>query len=179
MTKLVIDAAMSIDGFWADEAWNSVFPVDEMHDAGLVEELTSRTGAVIMSRRSFEMADDPDWYACNYEHQGPIHVVTDAPPQRHPKEDGGLTFTFVPTFAEALQRARAAAGAKDVMVIGEKSMVEAALLSGEVDEIYLRLVARTVGAGTRLIDTPGIIPQDYRINAVRQTEHVVHIHLVR
>src|SRR5688500_15948611 len=134
MTKLVIDAAMSIDGFWADEAGRSVFPVGEMHDAGLVDELTERTGAVIMSRRSFDMADDPDWYACNYEHQVPIHVVTEAPPERRPREDCGLSFIFVPTFADALSRARDASGGKDVMVIGEKSMVEAALASGEVDE---------------------------------------------
>lgn len=179
MTKLVVDAAMSIDGFWADESDESVFPIGEMHESGLIDELAARTGAVIMSRRSFEMADDPDWYACNYELQAPIHVVTDAPPEQHPKEDCNLTFTFVSTFAEGLARARAASSGKDVMVIGEKSMVEAALTSGEVDEIYLRLVTKTVGGGTKLIDGLGIVPHDYRIASVRQTASAVHLHLLK
>lgn len=177
--NLVIDAAISIDGFWADESGESVFPVNEMHDAGLVSELVERTGAVIMSQRSFEMVDDPDWYAGNYELQVPIHVVTDTPPSRHPKEDCGLTFTFVSTFFKALSCARAVSGTKDILVIGEKSIVESALTSGQVDEIYLRLVAKTLGAGTKLIDVPGIVPQNFRIANVRTSKTTVHMLLVK
>lgn len=79
MPKVYIDAGVSIDGFWADPDGTSVFPVDEMHRSGLIAALVERTGSVVMSRRSFEMVGDPDWYACNYEHQVPIHVFTDAP----------------------------------------------------------------------------------------------------
>jgi hypothetical protein len=31
----------------------------------------------------------------------------------------------------------------------------------------------------RFPDAPGVIPQDYRVNVVRQSPSVVHLHLVR
>src|SRR5689334_21026734 len=106
MTRIFIDAAMSIDGFWADREGQSVFPLEDMHSSGLIKTLVDRTGAVVMSRRSFEMADDPDWFAGNYELQVPIHVITDAPPSKHPKEGGGVSFSFCKNFAQALAGAR-------------------------------------------------------------------------
>ena len=85
----------------------------------------------------------------------------------------------MPSFADALAKATAASGDKDVMVIGERSMMEAALATGRVDEIYLRIVAKTLGGGTRLIESPAAAPQRYRIAAVRQTASAVHVHMVR
>ncbi len=48
-----------------------------------------------MAWKEFAMAEDPDWFAGNYEYQVPIFVLTDMPPKKCPKETDKLTFTFV------------------------------------------------------------------------------------
>jgi dihydrofolate reductase len=179
MTKIFIDSAMSIDGFWADREGQSVFPLKDMHTSGLIKTLVDRTGAVVMSRRSFEMADDPDWFAGNYELQVPIHVITDAPPSKHPKEDGGVTFSFYKDFAGALAGACNSARGRDVAIIGERSAVEAAIAADEVDEIYLRIVPKICGTGEPLIEDLGDVHREFDLFDVKTTSHAVHIHLVR
>lgn len=179
MTKIFIDSAMSIDGFWADRDGQSVFPLDDMRGAGLIKTLVDRTGAVVMSRRSFEMADDPDWFAGNYELQVPIHVITDVPPTKHPKEDGGVTFSFYENFADALAGARNSACGRDVAIIGERSAVEAAIAADAVDEVYLRIVPRICGNGEPLIGDLGDVDRTFAIADVKTTGQAVHIRLVR
>jgi dihydrofolate reductase len=179
MTKVFIDSAMSIDGFWADRDGRSVFPLDDLYSSGILKTLVDRTGAVIMSRRSFEMASDPDWFAGNYELQVPIHVITGQPPAKHPKEDCGVTFSFHANFADALAGARTAAGGRDVAIIGERSAVEAAIAADAVDEIYLRIVPKICGSGEPLMRDLGDVRSVFDISNVNTTGHAVHIHLVR
>ncbi len=178
MQKVYVDAGMSIDGFWAGPDGDSVFPIEEMHRSGLVEELVDRTGAVVMSRRSFEMASDPDWYACNYEHQVPIHVFTDRPPSVHPREECGLTFTFHPTFSNAVAAAKVSAGERDVAIIGERSAVVAAITADVCDELYLRIVPVVCGGGERLMDDRSLASK-FAVRSVVTSENVVHIHFHR
>lgn len=64
----------------------------------MIKESIEKTGAVIMGRRTFEMADDPDWYAGNYEFQVPIFVVTEQTPEKHSKENEHISFTFLMMF---------------------------------------------------------------------------------
>lgn len=179
MTKVFIDSAMSIDGFWADRDRRSVFPLNDLYTSGMLQSLVARTGAVIMSRRSFEMADDPDWFAGNYELQVPLHIITDHPPARHPREGGGLTFTFHDSFPSALAGARDAAGGRDVAIIGERSAVDAAIAADAVDDIYLRLVPRICGGGEPLFGDLEGVRRTFDISTVDTTQHAVHIHLVR
>lgn len=179
MTRVFIDSAISIDGFWADRDGKSVFPLRDLHNSGLVKELVDRTGAVVMSRRSFEMAEDPDWFAGNYELQVPIHVITDSPPATHPKEQGGVTFSFHKTFADALAGARNSARGRDVAIIGERRAVEAAFRTDQLDELYLRIVPTLCGAGERLIGELGDVRDDFQIFDVKTTNNAVHIHLLR
>lgn len=178
MVKVYVDAAVSLDGFWAGPEGASIFPVDEMHRTGLITALVERTGAVVMSRRSFEMANDPDWYACNYEYQVPIHVFADVLPRRHPREDCGLTFAFHETFLEALDAARKSAGPKDVAIIGERSAVDAVMAADQCDELYLRVVPFVCGGGERLMDQTGI-HRSFEIIEVQKTESAVHIRMQR
>jgi dihydrofolate reductase len=177
MARVFIDAAMSLDGFWADRDGRSVFPLDDLHSSGMLKTLVDRTGAVVMSRRSFEMASDPDWFAGNYELQVPIHVITAHPPARHPKEGGGVTFAFHDSFADALAGARNAAGGRDVAIIGERSAVEAAIAAGAVDEMYLRIVPRICGSGEPLMRDLDGVRRVFDISNVSTTAHAVHIHL--
>ena len=174
---VVLDAAMTLDGFWADESGKSVFPVREMHEEGLVEALSSRTGAVIMSDRSFRMSADPDWYADHYELQCPIWVITDRPPATKPKENSRLTFTFLADFTEALAAARSAAVDKDVMLIGEASMAQMALDADAVDELVLRIVPRLLGRGVPLFRDQ--VPRDFSRKSVILSRTATHVTFVR
>jgi hypothetical protein len=49
--------------------------------------LSQATGAVVMGRRTFAMAEDPDWFVGNYELQVPLFVLTHTPPPVPPKQD--------------------------------------------------------------------------------------------
>ena len=44
----ILDVAMTIDGYWANAKGESVFPIDEMHGAGLVQLLSERAGAAVL-----------------------------------------------------------------------------------------------------------------------------------
>ena len=89
MTKTVFAMAMSLDGFVNDEhgAVDLLYPdFAALDNSDLMKELIGNTGAVVMGKRTFEMPDDPDWYAGNYEFQRPIFVVTNQPPSKQPKQ---------------------------------------------------------------------------------------------
>jgi dihydrofolate reductase len=149
-----------------------------MHRSAMLAPLIDACGAVVMSRCSFETVGNPDWFADNYELQVPIFVVTDAPPDRRPRENDRLKFRFVPSFAEAFEQAQKAAGEKAVLAIGEASTVKAALLSGLADEMWLRVVARSTGGGTPLFG-PGLPGKDFYVSAVDTTPGTVHMKLQR
>ena len=178
MGRIIIDAATSLDGFCADARGEGVFPVEEMHRARMLAPLIATCGAVVISRRSFEMVGDPDWFADNYELQVPIFVVTEAPPERCPKENKRLKFHFVSSFAEALQRAQQAAGDKAVVAIGGPCTVQAALLSGQADEMWLRIVDRATGGGTPLF-SKGLPGKDFYVSELETTRGTVLMKLQR
>jgi|HubBroStandDraft_6_1064221.scaffolds.fasta_scaffold10809_3 dihydrofolate reductase len=116
MPKVIVGMTISLDGFAADQNGNAgrLFPdlaalrhTPYMHDA------ITQTGAVLMGRRTFEMAD-PDSYVAKYEFQVPIFVLTHHPPSVAPKQDEHLTFTFITGGVKsAVGRAKAAAQAAD------------------------------------------------------------------
>ena len=178
MGSVILDAAMSLDGYSFDSSGSSLFPVDEMHRSGLIESLAARSAAVIMNRRSFEMAEDPDWYADNYELQAPIVVITADPPPKQPKENDRLTFQFVADLPAALETARALARDGDVMLIGEPELAQQALAADAVDELYLRIAPRIIGNGTRLFERSAD-PLAFRRAEVALSETATHLHLIR
>ena len=110
------------------------------------------TGAVLMGKRTFEMAD-PDLYVGNYEFQVPIFVLTHHPPRVPPKQDERLTFTFVSDGVEsAIAQARSAAGDKAVQVVGGASVIQQLLRAGLVDELHVDVMPVLLGAGLRLFE---------------------------
>ena len=69
---------------------------------------------------------------------------------------GGTTFYFVTDGIEsALERARAAAGDKDVSVGGGAGTVQQYLAAGLVDQILVSIVPVMLGGGARLFDNLG------------------------
>lgn len=97
MSKVIFVMAMSLDGFVNDRhgAVDSLYAdFTSLDDSDLMKDMVNETGAVLMGRRSFEMAGDPDWYAGNYEFQRPI-FLSQTGPDKHPNQTSALTFTFV------------------------------------------------------------------------------------
>jgi dihydrofolate reductase len=83
----------------------------------------------------------------------PIFVLTHEVPKRHPKETGQLTFTFVTNGIEsAIGKAKAAAGDKDIAVIGGASTAQQCVRAGLVDELYIDIMPVLLCGGLRLFE---------------------------
>lgn len=93
-----------------------------------------------------------------------------------PKENGRISFSFLPSFATALTAAREVCRERDIMIIGEASAARCALESGHVDEIYLRIVPHVLGKGIRLFDS-GPTSHGFRPTSAAMTDSATHIHL--
>lgn len=124
----------------------------------VVEAAQANVGAYLMGRKMFgggegEWGDPPwdGWWGDDPPFAAPVFVLTHHP--REPVSFGnGTSFTFVDGFAAALERARAAAGTKDVVIAGGASVVQQALAAGVVDEFTLSVAPVLLGGGTRLLD---------------------------
>src|SRR2546426_707705 len=64
----------------------------------------------------------------------------------------GDDFTFVGDVPEAIERAKAAAGEKDVHVMGGADVIRQALAGGYVDELTIIIAPVVLGGGKRLFD---------------------------
>jgi len=161
---------MSLDGFVADRNGRTARLSDPAASGGsaYMTELIQATGAVVMGRRTFAMAEDPDWYVGNYEFQVPIFVLTHTPPPVVPKQDENLTFTFVTDGIEsAIAQAKAAAGTRVVQALGA-SVVRQVLRAGLADELQVDVAPVLLGAGLRLFDDPDLEGVALRKAGVRE-----------
>jgi len=155
MGRVIAGMTMSLDGFVADadgKVDRLYADLAELRRTPSMETTIAATGAVLMGRRTFEMGD-PDSYVGNYEFQVPIFVLTTHPPSRPPKQDDHLTFTFVGDgIAAAVSQAQAAAGTRDVQVVGGASVIQQLLRAGLVDELHLDVMPLLLGGGLRLLE---------------------------
>jgi dihydrofolate reductase len=130
-------------------------------DSDLVDGLVKDVGAYIMGRGMFGGGRGPwdeswsGWWGDDPPFHVPVFVLT-----HHPRRPlalrGGTTFTFVTDGIEAaLDRARAAAGAKQVTIAGGARAVQQYLAAGLLDELYLHVVPVVLGAGERLLEHVG------------------------
>ena len=71
---------------------------------------------------------------------------------RPEEEPGGGAFTFVSGVEEAVERAREAAGDKDVHVMGGADIIRQALAGGHVDQLTIIVAPVIVGGGKRLFE---------------------------
>jgi dihydrofolate reductase len=119
-------------------------------DNDIATETYERTGASVMGKRMFE-AGEHAWPEDAPFHT-PVFVLT------HEKRDpwqrlGGTTFHFVNDGIEAaLDRARQAAGDRDVRIAGGGETILEYLNAGLVDEFSIALSPVLFGAGIRLFE---------------------------
>lgn len=83
----------------------------------------------------------------------PVFVPTHRP--REVRVAGATTFTFVPDVQSAIKQAKAAAGDKNVLLMGGASTADQALQLGLVDQLSLHIEPVLLGGGTRLFADVG------------------------
>jgi dihydrofolate reductase len=114
--------------------------------------------------------DEPwrGWWGDDPPYHYPVFVLTHH--AREPLEmEGGTTFYFVTDGIEpALERAREAAGEKDVTVWGGAQAINQYLAAGLLDELELHIVPILLGDGARLFADLG--DADVRLEQVRVVE---------
>lgn len=164
MTRVILGATMSIDGYINDRSGSDGALYTDfatfLESKTLLETIRT-TGAVVMGRNSFAMVEDPDTYADSYEFQVPIFVLTHVLPEKKPKENDRLTFTFVTDgIQSAIAQARAAASKagpdKVVTVIGGATTTRQCLQAGLVDELHVDVMPVLLGGGLRWFDDSGL-----------------------
>jgi dihydrofolate reductase len=164
MARVLLDVTMSLDGFMAGPNVSVEHPMGEgglrLHewifntstsevDADIAREMSATTGAVVLGRRTFDVGINV-WNDTPFP--VPCFVLTHDPLAERIEKSG--TFTFATDVRDAHARATAAAGERDVRLMGAE-VGQQFLAAGLVDEIRIQLAAVLLGAGRRLFDNLG------------------------
>jgi dihydrofolate reductase len=123
---------------------------EEGVDNDIARQTFERTGASVMGKRMFDLGER------SWPEEAPFHtpvfVVT------HEKRDpwerpGGTTFYFIDDgIAPALERAREAAGDRDVRIAGGGATILEYVNAGLIDEFTVTLSPVLFGSGVRLFE---------------------------
>ena len=192
MSIVTCDISVSMDGYSAgtdqsleqplgdiDETWLHAWMFDGA-DENLAEvDAIVDAGAFIMGRNMFGPdrgewdLDWKGWWGDDPPYHGPVFVL--AHRDREPVAmDGGTTFHFVTDGVHAaLERARAAAGHRNVAVAGGASTVNQFLAAGLIDELRVHVTPVILGAGERLFE--GVPRQRFEQVSARGTSLVTHL----
>ncbi len=143
-------------------------------------------GATIMGRNMFGPVRGPwpdeawkGWWGPNPPYHAPVFVLT-----HHARAsiamEGGTSFHFVTDGIEAaLERAREAAGTKDVRLGGGVATVRQYLAAGLVDALHLAISPVLLGAGENLLAGIDLVRLGYACTEHAATERAMHVVLTR
>jgi len=152
-------------GPWTYDAKPQGEPSGE--DAAWLEATMSGLGAVVGGRWTYEAAD-------HWGDENPWGVQFFIVTHRPEEEPDGGAFTFVSGVREAIERARDAAGGKDVHVMGGAEVIRQALDEGLVDELTIIVAPVVLGGGKRLFE--GFDRQlELEHAGIRQSPHATFI----
>jgi dihydrofolate reductase len=151
MGKVIAGMTMSLDGFIDADKVNPDF--QQLVEADSFKQMIEDTGAVIMGRHTYEMADPFMWVNDDYEFQTPLFILTHTPPEKYPAGNDKLTLTFVTDGVEsAITQAKQAAGDKNVQIIGGANTIQQAINSGLCDELQIDVMPIILGQGLKLFE---------------------------
>jgi len=147
-------------------------------DNDLVVSGQRRTGATILGRRMFDEGEEP--WGPNPPFHMPVFVLTNHAHEPLVRE-GGTTYTFVTDgLRSAIERARAAAGGRDVEIGGGADVVQQCLVAGLLDELVLNVGPIFLGGGRRLFDRPELADVVLeRTEVIASPTGTTHLRLVR
>jgi dihydrofolate reductase len=193
MSKSVLDMSVSLDGFVAGP---NETPDNGLGDNGgrlhwwfgkgdptghggvpgrpddvngeVMDELMS-TGAVVAGRGTVEPAG---WWDGDHHDGVPIFILT----RTRTSVDVAQwpLVTVLDDVTEAITRAKAAAGDRDVLVHGV-GCAQAALSAGVLDELQLHLVPTILGEGRRLFEGIGAEPHEFELIRLVDGPGVTHL----
>lgn len=153
--KVVVQAAMSLDGFIAGPG-HTMDWVFEYTGPDEFPEIVRATGAMLSGRNCYDVgkrdAGKPSGEAYGGAWHGPMFVLTHRPP-----DTAGPEVTFLSgDMGDAVATAGKAAGDKDLVVLGA-DIVGQCLERGLVDEIQLMVLPVLLGDGVRLYGSDGAV----------------------
>ena len=143
-------------------------------------------GAWILGRNMFgpirgEWADTDwkGWWGDNPPYHVPVFVLTHYP--RPPIEmEGGTTFHFITGgIREALDRARKAAGEKDVRIGGGAETIRQYLREGLIDELHMAISPVLLGRGESLLEGLDLRALGYECVEFVASQKATHVVLRR
>jgi dihydrofolate reductase len=188
MQKVTSEISMSLDGFITDPSASVGSPLEgndpgRLHDwrfdaktetdAAIVDEIYESTGAVMIGKRMFDVGYEP--WGDPPPFRMPVFVVTHEEREPLPMQ-GGTTYTFVTDGIEvALERARDAAGDKDVGIWGGANIIGQYLKAGFMDEMQIHLIPVLLGGGVRLFED--LDPEGIELRRTSSTETPGATHL--
>ena len=159
-------------------------------ESGIDDDFAARgfhdIGAWILGRNMFGPSRGPwpddgwrGWWGENPVYHVPVFVLTN-----HAREplvmEGGTTFHFVTQGpVAALERAREAAGAKDVRLGGGVDVIRQYLRLRLVDEMHLAIAPVLLGAGERLFDGVDLPALGYACTKHQASAQATHVVLSR
>lgn len=185
MGKVIYDISMSLDGFITganvrpeaglgdggerlhEWAFNSADPRNrELLAKG------SSLGTVITGRHNYDLSV-PYWGADGPIGSAriPVVVVSHSVPKDTP--DGGV-YIFADGIETALEKAKKAAGAKDVAIMGGGNIAAQFIQLDLIDEISIHLVPVLFGAGIRLFEHLGDEHIQLETVEVIETKEAIH-----
>jgi dihydrofolate reductase len=142
----------------------------------------AEVGAEIMGAGMFGLhnfSDDPDWrgwWGDEPPFRTPVFVLTHSLPRPSLEMAGGTTFHFLSASPdEALDRALAVAGGKDVRIGGGPTVVRDFLEAGLVDRLHVAIAPILLGSGIRLWDGLRGLESGYSVTAETAETGITHL----
>ena len=152
---------------------------------GIDEEFAAKSmadvGAWIMGRNMFGPVRGPwpdeswrGWWGKNPPYHVPVFVLSHH--AREPLEmEGGTVFHFVTDgMHAALERARSAAGQKDIRIGGGVATIRQYLQAGLIDELHLAVSPIFLGSGEHLFSGIDLVALGYRCTKTVPSAKAVH-----
>ncbi len=151
-------------------------------DESFAQRSFENIGAWILGRNMFGPVRGPwpdeswkGWWGDEPPYHVPTFILT-----HHAREpivmEGGTVFHFVTGgIHEALERAREAAGERDVRVGGGVATIRQYLQAGLIDEMHLALSSAVLGRGESLLAGLDLAAMGYRVVEQQGTEKALHV----
>lgn len=151
-----------------------------------IREGFENVGAWILGRNMFGPVRGPwpddqwqGWWGDNPPYHVPVFVLT-----HHARPSiemaGGTTFHFVTDgIHKALERAKEAAGAKDIRIGGGPATIRQYLEAGLIDRLHLAIAPALLGGGESLLEGLDLPSLGYQCEQFIPSEGVTHVVLKR
>jgi dihydrofolate reductase len=199
MSKVLFDAGLSLDGYFAGDNRGPQNPLGDRgtaihswmyqqkafweflgmdggkaddEDGVIIRDTFQRTGAYIMGKRMFDEGE-ANWP--NDLYKTAVYVVTHE--KREPwVQEGSTTFYFVNDGVEsALKKAKEAAKGKDIRIQGGADTIQQFLNAGLVDEFVIHITPIVIGSGIRLFDN--IDKNKFKVELVKTVPSPLTTHI--